>query len=221
VTDRLVVCGLSAESRIAAGPGIRVIAGGGNSTLLAAKLAALDPAGLEAVISFGVAGALDPSLKPGDLVIATGIVAGETLECDDGLKTRLMARLEPGQPLLAPIAGVDLPVLKPDAKAALHASTGAAAVDMESHLAAAYAARHALPFAAIRVISDSAAHVLPPVAALAMKPDGGIAIGRVVAGLLRHPGQVPALLATARDAGTAFKALRRIRMQLGAGFGLH
>lgn len=197
-----------------------VIAGGGNSRSLAGQLAAVDPAGLEAVISFGVAGALDPALKPGDLVLATAVVAGEVRSCAADLRNRLTARLESFKPLAAMIAGVDLPVLEPAAKAALRARTGAAALDMESHLAAAFAARHAIPCAAIRVISDGAAHVLPPVAASAMKPDGGIAIARVIAGLVRRPGQLPALLATARDAGVAFKALRGIRRQLGDGFGL-
>ena len=37
-----------------------------------------------------------------------------------------------------------------------------------------------LPFAALRVISDDASHVLPPAALVAMKPDGGIALGRVL-----------------------------------------
>ena len=42
------------------------------------------------------------------------------------------------------------------AKAALRATTGADAVDMESHIAARYAEQHSLPFAALRVISDPA-----------------------------------------------------------------
>ncbi len=45
---------------------------------------------------------------------------------------------------------------RPSCKAALHSETGAAAVDMESHIAAAYAAEAGLPFAALRVISDPA-----------------------------------------------------------------
>ena len=39
-------------------------------------------------------------------------------------------------------------------------------------------------------------HVLPPAALVAMKPDGGIALGRVLGSLLRHPLQVPALIRT-------------------------
>ena len=86
----------------------------------------------------------------------------------------------------------------PRAKAALYESTGALAVDMESAVAARFAAARNLPFAVLRVISDDAGHVLPPAALVAMKPDGGIALGRVLGSLLRHPLQVPGLIRTAR-----------------------
>jgi nucleoside phosphorylase len=57
-------------------------------------------------------------------------------------------------------------------KRALRAETGALAVDMESHVAARVAARRGLPFAVVRVISDSADEALPPAAQIGMKPDG-------------------------------------------------
>jgi len=37
----------------------------------------LDPSTIRGVISFGVAGGLDPSLKSGDVVVATEVLAGE------------------------------------------------------------------------------------------------------------------------------------------------
>ena len=94
-------------------------------------------------------------------------------------------------------------------KAALFAQTGAIAVDMESHIAARVAARHGLPFAILRTISDTADHALPPAALVGMKPDGGMALGAVLASLARDPRQLPALIRTGRDAGAAFAALRR------------
>ena len=59
------------------------------------------------------------------------------------------------------LAGVEEVVVAQASKAALHSETGAAAVDMESHIAAAYAAEADLPFAALRVISDPADRALP------------------------------------------------------------
>ena len=84
------------------------------------------------------------------------------------------------------------------AKAALHSATGALAVDMESHVAAAFAAAHGLPFAALRVISDGADRALPKAAQAGMKPDGGMDV----------PRQLPALIRTGREAEVAFRQLK-------------
>jgi hypothetical protein len=88
---------------------------------------------------------------------------------------------------------------------------------MESQVAARFAAKRNLPLAALRVISDDASHILPPAALVAMKPDGGIALGRVLGSLLRRPGQVPALVRTAKASNKAFAELLRCRDLLGVG----
>ena len=49
-----------------------------------------------------------------------------------------------------PIVGAEEVILHPRDKTELHERTGATAVDMESHIAAAYAASVGLPFAALR-----------------------------------------------------------------------
>ena len=83
------------------------------------------------------------------------------------------------------------------AKTALHGATGALAVDMESEVAARFAAARGLKLAALRVISDDASHTLPPAALVAMTPDGGIALGRVLWSLAKNPLQLGALIRTA------------------------
>jgi adenosylhomocysteine nucleosidase len=219
----LVVSGLAAEARIAAGDGIVTLAGGGDSVSLARQLRALERTTLAGVVSFGVAGALDPTLRPGDIVAATSIVtADDTYGVSDHHRARWAPSLalSRGTVLEGPIAGVDAPVLGPDAKAALRAQTGAAAVDMESHVAAAFAHENGLPFSALRIISDGANRVLPPVAGQAMRADGGIDLPAVLASLARQPRQLPALFGTAMDAATAFIALRSVSRRLGHGFGL-
>ena len=112
---------------------------------------------------------------------------------------------------------MDVLITEPDAKRALRRVTGAAAVDTESHIAAAIAAAHRLPFAAIRVVADSARRSLPPVALVALAADGKISGRAVLASLARTPGQLPSLLRTAIDARTAFRALLRGRRLLGPG----
>ena len=243
----LVATGLRKEAAILSGPGVTVVAGGGNGVRLEAELeAAVSSA--RAILSCGLAGALDPSLKAGDLVIgslspreregahAEGMgrvrVAGEvglhnhphpsaalrlppspagrgTSALIDTIVTQL------GEAHVGTIVGSDTIVASVAEKQALYAATGALAVDMESHIAARVAERHGLPFAIVRAISDTADHALPPAALVGMRPDGGMALGAVLASLARDPRQLTALIRTGRDAGRAFAALRRVRDVLG------
>jgi hypothetical protein len=104
-------------------------------------------------------------------------------------------------------------------KTALYGATGALCVDMESHIAAEAARAHALPFAALRVISDGAERALPRAAQAGMKPDGGMDIVAVLRALAADPRQLPSLIRTGQEAQTAFRALLRSRNRLGAALG--
>src|SRR5436190_18190602 len=148
-------------------------------------LTVFDPSTIRGVISFGVAGGLDPSLRSGDVVVATEVLAGDT---------RWLAALALNEELIAAaalgrrrvvrggLAGVEAVVGARAVKAALRSETGAAAVDMESHIAAAYAAEVGLPFAALRDISDPATRALPAVVMAAIKPNGDIDLRKVLRG---------------------------------------
>ena len=102
-------------------------------------------------------------------------------------------------------------VTKSSCKAALHSETGASAVDMESHIAAAYAAEAGLPFAAVRVISDPAHRALPAIARAAIKPNGQIDLGAVLRGIVRNPATLHALVSTGIDFNRALRSLRGCR----------
>ena len=217
----LAVTGLTKEAQIIGGAGVVAVAGGGDAVLLKQKLDALH-GDIQGVISIGLGGALAPHLKVGDVVVGERVLfegklgdRGESHSCDDIWRVRLAARL--ANTHSGPIIGSDLILADAEAKSALHARSGALAVDMESHVAARFAKARELPFAVLRVISDDARHVLPPAALVAMKPDGGIAIGRVLASLLRHPLQVPSLIRTARASNKAFAELLRCRDLCGVG----
>jgi adenosylhomocysteine nucleosidase len=119
---------------------------------------------------------------------------------------------------LADVSGAAAPIADPAAKAALHATTGAAAVDMESALVARAAERHGLPFAILRAIADPAHCALPPAALAAMRADGAIDVAAVLRALGREPRQLPALIRLALDSRRAFGALTRARALLGADF---
>jgi len=212
----VAVTGLIKEARIATGPGVHAIAGGGNAPALAAALERELARGAGAVMSFGIAGGLAEELVRGTWLVARSIVTpAQRWPCDAAWARSIAERLP--EAWTADLAGVDAPVTDPAAKRELHRATGAAAVDTESHIAAAIAAAHGLPFAAFRVVADSAQRSLPPVASVAVTSDGNISRGAVLGSLARTPAQLPSLLRTAIDARTAFRALLRGRRLLGPG----
>lgn len=210
----LIVTGLIQEARIAAGPGMTVICSSSDPQQLRALLTVFDPSTIRGVISFGVAGGLDPSLKSGDVVVATEVMAGDARWLAGlALNEELIASVAQGRRRIVRggLAGVEQVVAAQSMKAALRSETGAAAVDMESHIAADYAARAGLPFAALRVISDPADRALPALAVAAIKPNGDIDLRRVLSGLARNPTTLRALVATGIDFNRALRSLRGCR----------
>jgi hopanoid-associated phosphorylase len=208
----LAVCGLQREAALITGPEVSPVAGAGRRARLEALLARAGPA--EAVVSFGLAGALDPALAPGDWVVATEVAADrEILPTDPAWTQALIARLQPrGR---GRILGADAMLLRATDKAAARAGSGALAVDMESHLAAREAIRRGVPFAAIRVISDDAHRDLPAAVRVGLDPEGRMALGAVLWALAGDPRQLPGLIRTGRDANRAFRALADGRHLLG------
>ncbi|WP_238252742.1 phosphorylase family protein [Methylobacterium persicinum] len=218
----LAVTGLARERRIAAGTAVEPIGAGGDPVRLRALLDARTVPGCRAVVSFGIAGGLDPSLKPGDVVVGTGVVSAEGRRSADLGAAAAMVGLLAGLPnrvISADIAGVDAAVLEVSAKEELRGKTGAAAVDMESHVAAAFAGRHGLPFAALRVICDPADRALPAFAANALTPDGEPDIRGVVSALVFGRARIGDLMRLGRDSNAAFAVLARCRQCLGVGLG--
>ena len=210
----LIVTGLVQEARIAAGPGMTVICSSSDPQQLRALLTVFDPTTIRGVISFGVAGGLDPSLKPGDVVVATEVLAGDTRWLAGlALNDDLVASLAMGRRRVVrgSLAGAEQVVSARALKAALHLETGAAAVDIESHIAAAYAAEAGLPFAALRVISDPASRALPALAMAALKPNGEIDLRKILSGVARNPMTLRALVSTGIDFNRALKSLRGCR----------
>ena len=218
----LIVTGLAHEARIAAGPGMTVICSSSDPRQLRALLTVFDPTTIRGVISFGIAGGLDPTLKSGDVVVATEVLAGDTRWLAGlPLNEETIARVALGRRVVrGGLAGVEYVVAARALKAALRSATGAAAVDMESHIAAAYAAEAGLPFAALRVISDPASRAVPALAMAAIKPNGDIDLRKVLRGVVRNPATLRALVSTGIDFNRALKSLRGCRGFLLGGEGL-
>jgi len=204
---------------MAAGPGIVVMPGGGDSWALEIALRQLAPHA-RALVSFGIAGGLAPDLKSGTCLVASSVICpqGETFEAHLGWRESLAGAL--GGAAIARFAGVDVPLADRAGKQALYRETGAVLVDMESHIVARVARAHKLPFAAIRVVADPVGRQLPHAATVGMRTDGRVDISAVLRSLARDPRQVPALFRTALDARAAFSSLFRSRQMLSRGFGL-
>jgi hopanoid-associated phosphorylase len=227
----IVVTGLKREARIAAGPGVVTLAGGGAGDLAARIEGAIEKHWPEAVVSFGLAGALAPGLEPGELVVGEAVIVGdEAFACDVEWRARLLVALKlresgaawpegKARATQGEVLGVEAMITTAAKKAALRDQTGAAIVDMESAAAVRAAAAHGLPFAVIRAVSDSADQNLPPAVLNGMKPDGGMDLVGVLASLARDPRQLPALIRTGAEAERGFKALDHARRLLGPRIG--
>ena len=214
----LAVVGLKREAILVAGPHVEVVIGGGNSSLLRHRLERSMRDSVKGIISIGIAGALSPSLNAGDCVVASAILSEATSHQTDSTWSAHLRQTLP-QSVSGTVAGAEKIAATMEEKSAIYRETGADAVDMESHVAANFAREHNLPFVALRAISDRADHTLPHAARVAMKPSGGIALGRVLQSVVTRPQQIPALMRTNRETEKAFSALLRCLDLLGSGFG--
>jgi len=206
----LVVTGLAREAASLVGEGVEPLLSGAAPARLRAALGARENAPYAFVVSFGLAGGLDPALAPGDFLLPEAIVAGPARYDAHGRGVALLREALTGEKIFGGLlAGAEAPAMTPRDKASLRGATGAAAVDMESHIAAEFAARRGIPFLALRVVCDPATRALPPLAAKAVTPDGGVDIALVLRELARQPAQIADLIRAGLDSRKAFASLRR------------
>jgi hopanoid-associated phosphorylase len=209
----MAVCGLKREAKIVSSKKTNAFYGDGDRIRLSLNYALRD-AYYEAIISFGIAGALAPELKPGDIVVGERVIwDGGARETDPAWRARLINALPKAR--AGTILGQSTIATAARVKAELRQSTGADLVDMESHIAA----KINLPFVALRVVSDAADRTLPPATLVAMRPNGTVSLGRVLWSVLKQPSQIPSLLRTGRESERAFAALLHCRKSLGPNLG--
>jgi len=156
--------------------------------------------GPSAVYGAGIAGALTPSLSAFDLLVARRVRdrAGEAPAPDAALLARARSCGDPAAGLLLT---VDRPVVDRSQKAALAAALAGeepAAVDMESAGWARAAAWLGVPYAVIRVISDTSSEQLPEFLPRCVGADGSIRRIAVAVRALARPASIASLLAMRR-----------------------
>lgn len=221
-----VIVGLAAEAEILeAFPADRrpvVAVAGASAARAEAAALKLIAQGCDALLSFGVAGGIDPALSPGTVIVADAVVLpdGTRIACDADWHGRVLQRLSGKVPCFSgAIAGSNEPLLSPEAKGALARRARAVAVDMESHGVARAARAKGIPVLAVRAVADGAERAIPAWVMDAILPDGGLAPGKIARALLPRPWMVWSLLGLARDNGRAMGALGRVAAILGPGGG--
>ena len=169
--------------------------------------------GARALLSFGLAGGLDPQLGAGTVCLPTEVVSREgerlatTPDWREGLAQALAGRcrVSGGTLLSSPVALDSL-----GAKARALRDTGAASVDMESLSVGREAARHGLPFMVVRVIVDTARDTLPEVVSRCAGPGGQVPLPRLLGALAVRPGELPAVIRLGGRYRAASRALAAV-----------
>ncbi|MGD1956815.1 MAG: hypothetical protein ACFBZ9_16585 [Sphingomonadales bacterium] len=191
-----IVTGLQLEAEIARGfqsADVLCLGPGPMKALQAAEH--LVEKGATALMSFGIAGGLEPGLKAGDIIASP-----------DALGAALSAKGHS-------IATIPDPAMTPQDKAALYKKSGACAVDMETSAVRDVAQAHGVPFLILRAICDEAGATIPDIALKGVSTDGKTQPVRVAAGLLTRPGDVPALIHLGKQQKKAVSALQNaVRM---------
>jgi len=216
-----ILAGLQSEARCLSGLGHAIALSGARLDGAHRAAESLIAGGATHLLSFGLAGGLDPALAPGTLLLPAHLLTGDgqSRAVDGAWHARACTRLAPLRPIDQALFGTDEAIATVAAKTALFARTGAVAVDMESHVLA-QAAAH-LPLLIVRVVADGAETALPPAALVGIRPDGSSDLPAVLRSILRHPSQIPALLRLGRAAARAEATLRQaVRLGGRSGFAL-
>ncbi len=209
----LCVCGLAAEASIARAAGFAAIVGAGDRIRTAALVE--NAIGVEnavgrasCLVSFGIAGALSPELRSGDVIVSTTVIAsGRSWRAPEPFARRVADLAGRIGALEGAVLGTPGILATAAEKRRAWSETGALAVDLESDLVARIASAAGILFVVVRTIADAASRELPPAALIPLADDGTPNLGRVLACVLRRPRQVPALIGLARETRIALSAL--------------
>ena len=179
--------------------------------------------GCRGLLSFGTAGGLTADLKPGAVVIPQSVAVddGRVYETSEPWRDSVLRGLAGAETIdTRPMAGSDAVVATVIAKRALAVKTDAVAVDMESHAVALAAQEAGVPFLVIRAVADPVGRMIPGWVLGNITEAGDPRYGAILAGLLKNPWELPALIGLAGDNRKAIAALGRVAGHLGPSFGL-
>jgi len=206
--------------KIARYPNHDIACAGANSTKAYNQANELAKNGCNILISFGIAGALDPRLKSGDLVLANSLVNAEatTFVPDARQGQKLNIHLSTNLNISnSKFFGSTELISNAEKKQRLFKLHSASAVDMESLGVAQAAQENKCPFLIIRAIADTAYQNLPGASFQSIDKNGNIKIRSILWDLAKHPNDLPGLIKLAYSSRKALTSLSRVAM---LGFGL-
>jgi hopanoid-associated phosphorylase len=165
--------------------------------------------GVKRLISFGIAGGLEPGLPIGAVVIGdrTSSLDG-TWPCDPEWVRGLMRQLPEAH--CGGVWGSEILVASARDKRTLYEKSRCMIVDMESQCAAQVAAEAQIPFVVVRAVCDASDMDVPQIVMAAIAEDGSINYIKAFTHILRHPTQIPDLFHVGQGTNRALKMLERI-----------
>jgi adenosylhomocysteine nucleosidase len=166
-------------------------------------------AGAQALVSFGLAGGLDPALRAGAIFLPTEVMDAQdqVLPTSNGWRERVGQALIASAPIvLGTLLSSPKAIIGVRDKAHTFQTTGARAVDMESMALARAAASRGLPFLAVRVIVDTAQDALPP-ELIAATDSGHVRVWHLISWLALAPTNIVGLIRLARRYQVASRSL--------------
>jgi adenosylhomocysteine nucleosidase len=197
-----VVAALPAEARWLRASSLEVRVGGVGAEHARRAARAFIADGAKALISWGTAAALAPSLGIGTLILADRVVGDNQsvpLVPDLAWTARVAEAVRGIVPVVRGTMACPTEVLKnTKEKHALADRCGAIAADMESAAIGSVAREAGAPWIVVRVISDAADTVVPASVVSAIDGAGALSMTRLLAGLLQHPADIAALPMLAR-----------------------
>ena len=168
----------------------------------------------ELVLTCGFAGGLNPDLKIGDVIFEIPLTpslsppSGERVSArtGEGLVEKLLAAAaKPVKFFCADRIATTIAEKK-----ALHAQTGADAVEMESAAIRVVCAECGIRCITVRVISDTADEDLPLDFNALAKPDKNIDFGKLAWAIAKSPGKIGALMALQKKTSFAARQLANV-----------
>jgi len=220
-----VITGLQSEAdclrNIATELNLKILVSGVSPIRAEALARQLGESRCDLLVSFGIAGALRPGIKTGDLLVPATIKqkGGGSHATDNHIRAGL---LQAARAALSDLAVFDDVLLGSDTligaeteKLSAGEEYAAAAADMESHRIAMAAAAHGLPLIAVRAVLDDVATELPGFVNSWVTPEGKPDYAKVLAGAVLKPWNIPKLASLAILSRTAHRSLRRVAPLLG------